>query len=93
MTAELPENQISDLLKTVSDANEASVLMTVLLQKMGLEPKTTTHNEFVDKFSTLQKASLDAQKVLNDYYMLAQPAVKQPKKRKPRTSESEAETN
>lgn len=63
--------EIEDKLNTINLANETSVLMTVLCQKLGLEPKKTTQTTFLQAFSKLQSDSLDAQKYMQEKYMLA----------------------
>lgn len=60
---------INKQISIVNRANETSVLMSVLCEKLGLEPSTTTHQKFVQAFSDLQKASLEAQKELQEKFI------------------------
>lgn len=61
--------KVAEQIQTVNRANEVSVLMSVLCEKMGLKPETTTHQNFVQSFSDLQKASLEAQKELQEKFI------------------------
>lgn len=60
---------VAKMIETVNRANECSVLMSVLCEKMGLTPSTTTHQTFIQSFSDLQKASLEAQKELQEKFI------------------------
>lgn len=55
--------------------------MTLLCQKLSLDPKTTTHNQFVTAFTDLQKQSLEDQKYMQEQFMLSS-VPKTPKERK-----------
>jgi len=63
------KERIASLIATVNRANEASVLMTLICEKMGLNPSETTHQSFVQTFSDLQKNSLEAQKELQEKFI------------------------
>jgi len=58
------KDQVSKDIETVNKANESTVLMSILCEKMGLRPQETTHQAFIQTFSDLQKESLEAQKRL-----------------------------
>jgi len=60
---------IGKMIETVNRANECSVLMSVLCEKLGLKPSETTHQSFVESFSQLQNASLEAQKELQQKFI------------------------
>lgn len=66
---QIQHDKTAEQIRTVNRANEASVLMSVLCEKLGLEPSTTTHQTFVQSFSDLQKASLEAQKELQEKFI------------------------
>lgn len=78
---ELPQEILKENLKKVSLANECSVLMTLLCEKMGLNPQETTHQEFIQKFAGIQTDSLEAEKQLNELYLLGREVMKPKKKR------------
>lgn len=56
-------------LSTIERANTTSVLMAQLCKELGLEPQKTTHSQFVEAFSNLQKQSLEYQKDLQEMYI------------------------
>lgn len=60
---------VTKMIETVNRANECSVLMSLLCEKLGLTPSTTTHQAFVEEFSKLQNASLEAQKELQQKFI------------------------
>lgn len=74
-------------LATINKANECSVLMTLLCEKMGLIPTKTTHNIFVETFANLQKESLEYQEELQEIYM----STTTTKQKKPRKTAVEVE--
>lgn len=84
---ETPEQTAAkELLQKIDLANECSVIMTLLCEKMGLSPKATTQAVFVSRFTEIQQESLDAQKQLSKQYMNVAAVGKQKKprmKRKP----------
>lgn len=69
-------------LAVINKANECSVLMTLLCEKMGLVPTNTTHVVFVERFAELQTKSLEYQKELQEIYI----STTQTKQRKKRVS-------
>jgi len=81
-----PED-IQAKLDIISLANETSVLMALLCEKLGLKPQTTTHKDFVDAFTNLQKERLDSEKYMQEQFMLSN----SPKTRKQRTNKSPVE--
>lgn len=86
------KEELDKKLALVDRANTASVLMAQLCKEMGLDPKATTHQNFVMTFSNLQKDALEAQKDVQDIYISAK-TVKLPTKRarKAKKGEEEAE--
>lgn len=83
------KEEIQEKLDIISLANETSVLMALLCEKLKLTPQTTTHQQFVDAFTTVQKQRLDAEKYMQEQFMLSN----NPKTRKRREKkEGEAET-
>lgn len=67
------ESQMKEKLATINKANECSVLMKVLCEKLELIPNETTHQMFVEKFAELQKNSLEYQKELQEMYISTAP--------------------
>lgn len=63
--------EITQAIEIVNRANEASVLMQVLCNTLGLESQKTTHVEFVTKFTELQQRSIEAQKTLTEKFVTA----------------------
>lgn len=80
--------EVQSRLDIISQANETSVLMAVLMEKLGLPQRTTTHQQFIEAFTTLQKNRLDAEKYMQEQFMLGQ----QIKTRKTRTKKEFEET-
>lgn len=87
----LNSENLGEKLALINKANEASVLMTLLCEKLGLNPQSTTHMEFVNAFSALQKQSLEYQKEIQEMYIAANPLGI--KARKPRISKEQKERN
>lgn len=63
------DEKTAEQIQIVNRANETSVLMAVLCEKLQLVPQETTHQKFVQAFSDLQKASLEAQKELQEKFI------------------------
>lgn len=61
--------EMDEKLAVINKANEASVLMTVLCEKLDLVPNTTTHQQFIERFGEIQRKSLDYQKELQEMYI------------------------
>ena len=61
--------EITQAIEKVNKANEASVLMSLMCNTLGLNAQSTTHVEFVTKFTELQKESIDAQKMLAEKFV------------------------
>lgn len=72
---------VARAISTVNVANECSVLMTVLCEKLKLDPRQTTHTNFVKEFTDLQSRSLEAQKYLQEKFIVAPVPEKMRKKR------------
>lgn len=82
------KEEIQEKLDIISLANETSVLMALLCEKLKLTPQTTTHQQFVEAFTDVQKKRLDAEKYMQEQFMLSN----NPKTRKKREKkEGEAE--
>lgn len=86
---EVPQNtpeaqEMQDKLDLIKKANECSVLMTLLCQSMGLNPTSTTHNQFIERFAELQNKSLDYQKDLQSKFISG--ITEQPKTRRKKVS-------
>lgn len=88
-TVPQPE-EIQAKLDIISKANETSVLMALLCEKLGLNPRTTTHADFVNAFTEVQKQRLDAEKYMQDQFVLSQD-VKTRKSRTAKPPEVEGE--
>lgn len=65
------KDQIRSDIETVNRANETTVLMQLLCEKLGLKPSETTHQALIQNFADLQKASLEAQKRLQEKFITA----------------------
>lgn len=76
-------DEVAKAIETVNRANETSVLMEVICEKLGMKPQETTHTRFVEAFTGLQKASLEAQKLLQERFMTTPIPEKRRKKRIP----------
>lgn len=72
---------IADAIKKVNIANDTSVLMSVICEKLGLKSEGLTHAEFVEAFTTAQTESLAAQKYLQEKFLVAPVPEKLRKKR------------
>lgn len=72
--------EIKDAMALESLANECSVLMAVLCDKMGLKKRGVTQVEFCERFTEIQTKSLDAMKFLSENFILPK-EIKQRKKR------------
>lgn len=79
--------EMDEKLAVINKANEASVLMTVLCEKLDLVPNTTTHQQFIERFGEIQRKSLDYQKELQEMY-ISTGQVKTRKKREPNISKA-----
>lgn len=75
---------ITEAVKVVNLANETSVLLSCVCEKLGLKSDGLTHAQFVEKFSEIQAKSLEAQKFLADKFMVAPVPEKMRKKRIPK---------
>lgn len=74
------QEDMKEKISKVDRANTTSVLMAQLCKELGLEPMNTTHQQFVDAFTALQKESLEVQKELQEMY-ISSSNVKTKKKR------------
>lgn len=81
---ETEKQKMDNKLAVINKANECSVLMTLLCEKMGLVPTNTTHQVFVETFAELQRKSLEYQKELQEIY-ISSSQVKTRKKRVSKT--------
>lgn len=87
----LTQEQIMDkMIKTIDKAYTASVLMSQLCKTMDLIPNQTTHHQFVQTFSNLQKTRSEYEKDLQEMYVSTLPLEKE--KRKRRTKEEMRDT-
>lgn len=82
-TALTQEEITKKMISTIDKANTASVLMAQLCKAMDLEPSKTTHQQFVDTFSNLQKTRLAYEQDLQEMFVSTQTVkekIKRPRK-------------
>lgn len=63
--------------------------MSIICDKLGLDPRKTTHTELIKRFTTLMDEKLQCQQFMNQYFVVNQP-TKIPKKRARKDLEKQA---
>lgn len=70
--------EIQEAIRVVNVANETSVLMQTMCDKLGLTSKGLTIVIFAEAFSEIQRKSFEAQKMLAEKFLV----IPTPEKRK-----------
>lgn len=76
-----PPQEVQEKLDLINKAQEASLLMSILCDKLGLQASKTTPENFIRVFSDLMKQKRDAQNFMEQFFITSE-EVKLPKKRK-----------
>lgn len=69
LTPETDPELIKSKMDDIDLGNTTSVLMAQLCKEMGLNPRETTHQKFVETFTAIQKAKLDAEKYMQSQFI------------------------
>lgn len=77
-------------MEKINKADEVSLLMAIICEKLGLEPRKTTHQELIKRFTNLMDEKLQCQQFMNQYFVVNQP-TKIPKKRSRKELQKQAD--
>lgn len=82
-TAVTEEDITEKMLLIIQKAYDCGTLMSLLCEKLGLQQHKTTHQQFVEAFTNLQKQRLEYEKDLQEMYIStteAKKVIKRPRK-------------